>query len=78
VLIFQSAATHKVADNDATLAFFVVFKANYYHTVTGETAAPSVVSVLLIDFARCHEFEVAVCTDVVITAIAFQTMIAGI
>lgn len=78
MLVFQSAATHEIAYNDAALAFFVVFEADYYHTVAGEAAAPAVVSVLFVDFACCHEFEVTVCTDVVVAAIAFQAMVAGV
>lgn len=76
MLVFQGATTHKIADNDAALAFFVVFETDYYHAVAREAAAPAVVSVFFVDFARCHEFEVAICTDVVVTAIAFQAMVA--
>ena len=78
MLVFQGAAPHTFAHNDAALAFFVVFEADDYHTVAGEAAAPAVVPVLFVDFACCHEFEVTICTDVVVTAIAFQAMIAGI
>lgn len=77
MLVFQGATTHKIADNDAALAFFVVFEADYYHAVTGEAAPPAVVSIFFGDFACCHEFEVAICTDVVVTVIAFQAMVAG-
>jgi hypothetical protein len=78
VLVFQSTSTHEIADNDAALAFFAVFEADYYHAVVSEAAAPAVVSVFFVDFARCYEFEVTVCTDIVVTTIAFQAMIAGI
>jgi uncharacterized membrane protein len=78
VLVFQSTATHKIADDYAALALFAVFEADYYHAVAGEAAAPAVVSVLFVDFARCYEFEVTVCTHVVVSTIAFQAMIAGI
>ena len=71
MLFIQGAATHKITDNDAALTFFVVFEADNYRAVAGKAATPAVVPVLFVDFACCHEFEVAVRADIVVTAIAF-------
>lgn len=39
-----------------------------------EAAAPAVVAVFFVDFTRCYELEVAVCADIVVAAVAAETV----
>jgi hypothetical protein len=74
VFVFQGAAADEIAHDDPSLAFVVVFEADNNHAVASDTTAPAIVTVFSADFACGDEFEVAVCADVVVALIAFETM----
>lgn len=74
MLILHCAAAHQVADDNPSLAFVVVFKSDHDHPVAFWTASPTVVAVFLAYFSRRYEFEVAVCTHIVVAMVAFDTV----
>jgi hypothetical protein len=78
VLVFQGAATDKIADDHAALPFLVVFEADCYHSVSGYATSPAIVAIFLADFPCCNQFEITVCTYVVVATVAFKAVVASV
>lgn len=74
MVVVEGTAAYEIAEDDAALAFFVVFEADHRHAVAFQAAAPAVVAVLFTDFADGHETEVAVGADVVVAVVALEAV----
>lgn len=75
MFILQRVSTHEVTDHDPPLpAVLVVLEPDDDHPMALQTPSPPVVSVLLADFARRDELQVAVCADVVVAVVAVGTV----
>lgn len=74
MFIFQRVAADQISHDGAPLAIIAVFEAHDDHAVSRQAAAPAVVAVFFADFGHCHELEVAVCADVVVAIVAFETV----
>lgn len=75
MLILEGVATDQVSNDDPSLPFFVVFKADNNHAMASQATAPAIVAILLADLRRCHELEVAICADIVVAVIALRAMV---
>lgn len=71
MFVFQGVAADQVPHDGTPLAVVAVFEAHNDHAVSSHTAAPAVVAVFFADFGCCHEFEVAICADIVVAVVAF-------
>lgn len=70
MLVLKGIAADQVADDDSSLSVVSVLEPDDDHPVGSETAAPALMPVFLADFGRCHELEIAVGADVVVTVVA--------
>lgn len=74
MFIFQGVAADQISYDGPSLSVVAVFEAHDDHAVPGQAAAPTVVAVFFADFGCRHELEVAICTDVVVPLVAFETV----
>lgn len=71
MLVLQSAAADKIADDDAVLSFFAIFEPHGNHSMSGWAAPPPIVAIFFADLAHCNHFEVTICTHIVVAVMAF-------
>ena len=74
VFVFEGSAADEIAYYNPSLALFEILESYDHHAVAFEAAAPAVVAVFFVDFARGYKLEVAVRADVVVAAVAAETV----